>query len=1450
MSLTSFQSTKETELFENLIGHDINSENYINKSNRSPSPVIASQKKEKKSRCKVNKNLFSIEKSLLEDCGEHSSTGTSFNDITLNALEKLCQNNEILNSAKSSSIELNINKLNHTEGDEFDFSFNNSFDVSKNEIIEMELDETRTRHFVYPYDNLEKPPHRLLVDDIIKSVLPLERNDRIISIEPPSRSQNFRTGLVSFNELNSLLINEIEYEDVTQNKQKMSAFLWSSNLQNEIIISKKKILFYFRDIFKNKDLYHCLKRYFEYYRINFVRQLFQVNSSNLYKEIVSIFDSTELYHSFLFIDANINNCFREKIIKLNASSTTVYEFFNFFKTTFNLMYNFNISRHGCYNFSIIRFNQIRNEHRKRKRRVDHLKIIKNVSSSDKISQQFSTVRAILNQRENNITTNNVSTNSNGLQQISELCDETEEDMKIIEYQLTSLCESLEKSSRFNSTFDEQKNNSFCSIMKINDISDLNENNEDVRSVVESQKLEMRDVFIETAYIFPNYESEQLPTFKTASGKQVNFNNKSLLMAKKLFDSVTENVETNKHFSVLEESLENNAENSVKNLNLDDLEIAGTSKAESHFQTNGRKPRNVTNKLNAPDFKQIDFKFDMCSSKANSTCSNYSTSKPNYNENLIIKENNLLNNGEDDINRQFVSFGGVSEKSLNTAEKLLGYVEEDLTENIPNWDETVHFNTSNELFNFDENILNEFSNDGYLDKQEKLKEYEKDRKGIHESTPVDVNKDSFTRKKKSLEDNIILENTNNKLKTIDIVNTDIKNLPGFSTACGKQLIVNEKSLLKVKKLFENISCEIEKEIPEFLHTDSLKHLIDQKVTTNVKRRNIAEKSSIVANKLFDCEEMEKADDPQKAKIKTSASQTLEFFSTASGKQIDVREQSLQTAQKLFDSIFKDTEEDVNVFDNESTKKENCIFSTVKRRRMEVNEDLLLKNKLPKIKEMYNAEDINTQNIIENKFIPFNINDTKRIHIDEQLPFATEKLNETQQNIDQRFNMKGIINSQLAAFHTANGKQINITEKSLQLAKKLFEDVDKDRETIKSQENLTSSLKNDQPMNDVDQNNKCTQFHTKKFIAKSKELLSNFFKNNAEKNTEEQFREIKMRSDVAINVRPLIEFKGSSDDVRKTIDVREKLIDFTKNKLNDEFKDQKVENYCTNFNEDFEHEIAQTCKQVLEYKSIESAVLTDAKVMDFHLQDAEKKNPVYDVVETSLTSNVSREVTESTSAFLFDMNCDTSFIPVDDVSFNSFNLPEKKEMEMEKQHSKPSSPVFESNKISRRKKNKKRRSQCSLSLTPLNVTYMRKENDDVLDSRTSSEDIFKMFKDNFAQKSVKRKESVSDMVYPLSKKAKKSDYKVELSDKRKQAAIDQQTYINTKDRESCKPNCGRYLSEKLNGKRNTLRETVNNERPQRYQTDKVSCNKLFFHFSIYVDKYANLNWNFKHMHLVTH
>lgn len=155
------------------------------------------------------------------------------------------------------------------------------------------------------------------------------------------------------------------------------------------------------------------------------------------------------------------------------------------------------------------------------------------------------------------------------------------------------------------------------------------------------------------------------------------------------------------------------------------------------------------------------------------------------------------------------------------------------------------------------------------------------------------------------------------------------------------------------------------------------------------------------------------------------------------------------------------------------------------------------------------------------------------------------------------------------------------------------------------------------------------------------------------------------------------------------------------------------------------------------------------------------------------------------------------------------------------SKPPSPVFETNRIGRQKRLNKRRSQSSilsLNLTPLNVTYGRKENYNTSSEKSSPEDpedLLKKFKDNFAQRSLKRKEAASSMANSFSKRLKE-----DIFESRKKAVIEQQNCIDAKRKGNVKMQIGWYMSRKLNEKRMTLIERVQGIVPGRYTPEKVN------------------------------
>ncbi len=236
--------------------------------------------------------------------------------------------------------------------------------------------------------------------------------------------------------------------------------------------------------------------------------------------------------------------------------------------------------------------------------------------------------------------------------------------------------------------------------------------------------------------------------------------------------------------------------------------------------------------------------------------------------------------------------------------------------------------------------------------------------------------------------------------------------------------------------------------------------------------------------------------------------------------------------------------------------------------------------------------------------------------------------------------------------------------------------------------------------------------------------------------------------------------------------------------------------------------------LSIDEIEKSCL-DSEKMPSILEDSLSDPDVlqnFDPNISSLRSTVVTEVTETASAIT---NAENEAVPSTIVSHR---LNEDNEEEKWVERSKATSPVFEPSKTNRKRTTKKRRSQGSLSLNPLNITFVRKE-----DSVSSTEDTFRMLNDNFAQKSFKRKEAPSNGGCLSTKKPKAFD-KNNIIERRKDAVIEQQNYVNNKDKKDCRQRMGSLMKHKQSKGRKQLKDIAS--RPQRYSFEEVCCKFEFF------------------------
>lgn len=666
---------------------------------------------------------------------------------------------------------------------------------------------------------------------------------------------------------------------------------------------------------------------------------------------------------------------------------------------------------------------------------------------------------------------------------------------------------------------------------------------------------------------------------------------------------------------------------------------------------------------------------------------------------------------------------------------------------------------------------------------------------------------------------------------------VKQFPTFSTASGRKMSVSEKFLAIGKKMY--VSTAEEKSIDEIKPSRndsfSLFPLGDSNTTRNMKSRETKLVSALKPSESNIFKNPSTSSTLNKSEAESH--HQLDGFCSASGKRLTVAESSRNGAEKLYASVSNEA------FFESAQDQQFASFSSASGKKIRVTGSLLEKGK--KLYESTLGETSDSEsagkNVNFSKPAQLAAKIVKKVNVTDESLRRAQKLFEDCFDNDcmNEFTLNPVDPSsspQLSTFTSAAGKTINVAKKKLFDAQEILQSVS--AETMVSMEKMgdladaflpcrSKVLSNSKP-SDVSAS-KAASHHQRLKRSLNEDSLQNVSSYSShmgkKMKTDEDPHKVGGKSEEIVKV-----FKSCEENLKippsscgANYKLEPVLSSRTKEEKNSVVSvseppiDPKLLFDSFSLRSD-ENDIFQKSPSLDDTMLLNSDVIisdTDIKV-DCDLRATESAA----TVESNTTLlNLSQEISESTSAFLFDMKNDNlAFDPVHSPSYSgTVDQPEAKTATPE--ISRSSSPVFDSCKPSHKKKYKKRRSQHSLSLNPLEVTYVRKDSDNVA-NKSTPEEVLKMFNQNFAQKVNKRKEPSSNMTYPSSKKAKDSNENDKILEQRKHAALEQQKLVSQKDEQLCKPRIGSILAEKLRGDRKSLREMVNYEKPQRYSVSKVS------------------------------
>lgn len=312
--------------------HDTNNasvpppDSYAERNSNRPSPPIVVPRKKEKKFSSVNKELFPFRTANEEDSQEPSASLEcgAMGDLTLNALEQICIDSEIMYSRNSSK---KSNTVNTSCPDEAASVFipDSSIELGKH-VIQRE----NKRNFIYPIENVRKPDAPVLMTDILQTVLALETNE--ISTKVPRKKENFCQGLVCFSQLEPSSSQTAENKfspSLTASCEPEIDTSWMAASYEIVGVIYLPVFFCSREMSTDdRDMLTILKKYFECYRVRFAQSISE--------------GCTRRELSSTFVD-----CSRAKFPNLNFSAAIIDSFFEFFILHPDLMYNYRLSRRFC-----------------------------------------------------------------------------------------------------------------------------------------------------------------------------------------------------------------------------------------------------------------------------------------------------------------------------------------------------------------------------------------------------------------------------------------------------------------------------------------------------------------------------------------------------------------------------------------------------------------------------------------------------------------------------------------------------------------------------------------------------------------------------------------------------------------------------------------------------------------------------------------------------------------------------------------------------------------------------------------------------------------------------------------------------------------------------------------------------------------------------------------------
>ncbi|GLV42697.1 BRCA2 DNA repair associated [Carabus blaptoides fortunei] len=397
-------------------------------------------------------------------------------------------------------------------------------------------------------------------------------------------------------------------------------------------------------------------------------------------------------------------------------------------------------------------------------------------------------------------------------------------------------------------------------------------------------------------------------FSTASGKKVNISSSSLLKVKNMFDDcsvLNENDYCNETLNKVHTAVKKSEcilDDVTPNINNNYGFTTAAGNCVKISEESLKKVRNIFDDIDSPS-EEKSHKLETPKGKINFGFSTASGKKVNISEEALMKSKHifqdcdLVHENESKINN--CGFSTAAGKSIKMSEESLKKVRnifDDL--DMPKEDMSRKEETLKESFGF-----STASGKGVKISEKSLKKARKlfDECDVPEENTthkintasgknVPVNKDSLKKVKRSFDED---NSTNSETPKNSFQ-------MGFSTASGKKVEISEDARMKTRNFFDNCEDSVEDKVTS-LQIPKSENLVTPKMdmkfgfaTASGKKVNISENSLKKARSIF--EDVENNENSHKSVVSESYQCG---FATASGKSVKISEESLKKIQNIFE-----------------------------------------------------------------------------------------------------------------------------------------------------------------------------------------------------------------------------------------------------------------------------------------------------------------------------------------------------------------------------------------------------------------------------------------------------------------------------------------------------------------------------------------------------------------------